>query len=351
MSPPEGHVWVDPDGLKRAGEEYERHAVYYDHQLRNVQGLRLMYDGCWGDDDMGREFARSFLAGLDGAEAVLKGSHAHVRYAADSLKESSGDFADTEDDAVDAGGRLITMAEPGTPPPATPGPQPATTPGAPPPPSGATENAIPSEYFGTPQTPASPVQGGPANLSLNADPTSNTTPLTMHDGEKVTPGPDGSIPSEHFGEPQTPATPAQGGPNHLSLNAEPPQRSPYEGEVQAPVYDPAPLEPGQMPSTSDVRTPVGGATPEVPDPYLNGHPVDEGFRLVALTPEPDGSVVYDANRYDSVTPVPRSAVSDSAGQPIPGDGLRFFLVQDNPLGDPEAPGYRSLPISVQPPAG
>ncbi|MCO8275481.1 hypothetical protein M1L60_33350 [Actinoplanes sp. TRM 88003] len=358
MSPPSGHIYVDPEGLKRAGEAYDDHAQYYDHQLRNVQGLRSTYDGCWGDDEMGREFATSFLAGLDGAEAVLKGSHAHVRYAADTLADSGTDYRDTEDGAVDAGTRLIALAEPGPPPPISPGPPPPTTLANQPSPAAADENPIPQEYFGKPQIPASPVQGGAANLSLSTDPTGDTTPLTMRDGEKA----DGLIPSEHFGTPQTPASPTHGGP--LNLIAEPggetPARSPYGGEVEAPVHTAAPLGPGHGPHEGDVQTPGAGAAPlapghggapEISAPHYNGQPLEDGVRMVALAPEPDGSFVFDANRYDSVTPVSQSAVSGAQGQPIPGDGLRFFLVRENPDVDPDAPGYRSLPITLRPDAG
>jgi hypothetical protein len=273
MSSTEGKIYVDPDGLKKAGEHYGDHAATYAGQLAGLQVLRSSYQGCWGDDEMGKQFEQTFVAGLDNAEAVLKGSHARVRYVAESLQHGSDGYTEADDDARDAGERLLLSTQ--SEPPARPG-----TRAEPAPADG--DRSVAAVFTGLGQgidigKPAVPVSGG--------------EPVPSHDGPV-----------------QPPAVTAE------------PRRS--------------------SPPTSD-------EVPEVAGARVHGRPVAKGHRVVALTADPDGTVTYDANRYDSVMPLPGSAVT-SHGEPVPGD-LQFFVVRDNPHADPTAPGYRSVPVAVAAP--
>ncbi|MCM4083592.1 hypothetical protein [Paractinoplanes hotanensis] len=294
MSPIEGKVYVDPEGLKRTGEAYDEHAVRYSGLLAEVQGLRVSYHGAWGDDDMGREFGQTFLAGLDNVEAVLKGSHAQVRYASESLVESSDGYAKADDDAYDAGVRLSLSAQSELPAQAT-----MRTGSAP---DSVTSAATPSLHFVEPSTPARPLIG---------------------DAPKSGDSTDTVAPSSHYEDPRPAAMPLASGAISPDLSTE---------------ATPAGTFTAAGPSSHS-------GVPEVAGARVNGRPVAEGHRVVAFAADPDGSVTYDANRYDSVLPVPCSAVT-SHGEPVPGEGLRFFVVRDNPHADPSAAGYHSLPVAV-----
>ncbi|GAA0389164.1 hypothetical protein GCM10009541_35270 [Micromonospora gifhornensis] len=86
-------------------------------------------------------------------------------------------------------------------------------------------------------------------------------------------------------------------------------------------------------------------TRDISGMLVNAERLPQGCRLVALVPLPDGTVQVDANRYESVTPVAASAVTDPQGRPIDPDGRQFFVVRDNPNVDPTAAGYRPLLVA------
>ncbi|GIJ50330.1 hypothetical protein Val02_72160 [Virgisporangium aliadipatigenens] len=81
---------------------------------------------------------------------------------------------------------------------------------------------------------------------------------------------------------------------------------------------------------------------------LNGVPVGDGYRLLALKPFPDGTVTLDVNRFDVVAPVaPATAITTATGNPIDTDGLVLFVVNPAAGVDPTVPGYEPLPMTYE----
>jgi len=98
---PEGRLWVNPEGVTAVGDSYLGHSALYEKHVRRVQSLRARYADAWGDDEMGREFAKKFLAGLDDLEDLLGGVRGTLDYTASSLRLAGKSYRDADDSALE----------------------------------------------------------------------------------------------------------------------------------------------------------------------------------------------------------------------------------------------------------
>ncbi|WBB80452.1 hypothetical protein O7606_03450 [Micromonospora sp. WMMD882] len=103
MSVPDGSIWVDPEGVVRAGDAYADHLARYDGYLRQLDGLRNRFAPAWGDDELGTGFKNEFDQTLDVVEAIVRTVRASVEYAAVGLRLSGQGYGQAEDDAKLAG--------------------------------------------------------------------------------------------------------------------------------------------------------------------------------------------------------------------------------------------------------
>ncbi|XVU28946.1 WXG100 family type VII secretion target [Actinoplanes sp. CA-054009] len=122
------------------------------------------------------------------------------------------------------------------------------------------------------------------------------------------------------------------------------------GESDTPP--PATARDGETDATP-VRAAVTAAAPRVAfDPathtnlLVDGKTAPEGYRVTALTAQPDGTVSFDANQYEAVAPLGFTPVTDAHGEAVePGDDKRFFLVKDAPqAATGREPMYVSIPV-------
>ncbi|WDZ83744.1 hypothetical protein [Micromonospora cathayae] len=103
MSQPNGHVWVDPDGVTRVGDAYADHLARYDGYLRQLYGLRDRFAPAWGDDEIGNQFKDKFDQTIDVVEGIILGVRGSVEYAAVGLRLSGQGYGQADDDAKLAG--------------------------------------------------------------------------------------------------------------------------------------------------------------------------------------------------------------------------------------------------------
>jgi hypothetical protein len=137
MSQPQGHLWVDPDGVSRVGDSYAEHVEIYQRYLSQLVSLRQRYANSWGNDDMGTQFSSAFLGGIDNLEKLIGGIKGTLEYTATGLRESGKLYREADDAAREVSNKMARNVEstlttlkiltarapeePGSPPPAQEG--------------------------------------------------------------------------------------------------------------------------------------------------------------------------------------------------------------------------------------
>jgi hypothetical protein len=124
--------------------------------------------------------------------------------------------------------------------------------------------------------------------------------------------------------------------------------------------DESALEVGHQMAADFDSLPAGGSSPAVPaissyrmtpeyaSARVGGEPLPEGYRLQALNPFPEGTTRVDANLYESITPLAGTPVTTADGRPLDPEDGQFFVVKENAVADPTAPGYQPLFLSFGP---
>ena len=293
MSPPDGTLWVDPEGVSSVGDSYADHADHYKKYLAQIADMRIRYQGAEGNDDMGKAFSAKFLAGMDSLEGAVKGALGGLDYTADGLLVGGRIYREADDDTVDAATLLSRRMGTGA------------APSAPAPPSGA----------------------GAGNDGL--------TPHTR--AAAATPG--GATPtrSEANHEGSMPPAPS------ISTAA-----TPAGALTDGPT--PGPCATGAMTTGAPAAREVSAhrVDPAYAEAHVGGKPIPDGYHLRAFIPVSDGSVCLDASPYDSISPLNSGTVTDPDGRKLdPGEG-RFFLVQDNPIADASTPARQPLYVEFPP---
>ena len=120
MSLPSGRLWVNPEGVTAVGDSYRNQAALYERHLRHIQMLRAHYADAWGDDDMGKEFSKKFLSGLDNLENLLAGVRGTLDYTATALRAAGTSYRDADDVAGELAHGLNARLTETTQLPATP---------------------------------------------------------------------------------------------------------------------------------------------------------------------------------------------------------------------------------------
>lgn len=104
-------MWVDPERLDSLGGTYGEHAARWQLHLRNLEQLRARHAGSWGHDDMGQEFAKEFLKGMDSLELTVDAVRQNLEYVADGLTSGAQMYNDAEDSAEEAARALESGVE------------------------------------------------------------------------------------------------------------------------------------------------------------------------------------------------------------------------------------------------
>ena len=291
MSPPDGTLWVDPEGVSSVGDSYAEHADHYKKYLAEIADMRIRYQGAWGNDDMGKAFSAKFLAGMDSLEGVVKGVLGGLEYTAEGLRGGGKSYREADDGAADAAKMLSRRMGAGAKPTASP-------------PSGAGAGDVGL----APRTRAAASTTGGTSEGAEA-----------HDGKLTPPTPDVSTAATPAGALTDGPTPGPCATGAMTTGA------PAAREVSAHRVDPAYAE-----------------------AHVGGKPIPDGYHLRAFIPVSDGSVCLDASPYDSISPLDSGTVTDPDGRKLdPGEG-RFFLVQDNPIADASTPARQPIYVEFPP---
>lgn len=99
MSGFQGRLWVDPQAVSCVGDTYEEHVQIYHRYLSQLTSLRQRYATSWGTDDLGNQFSRAFLAGIDNLEKLVEGIKGTLEYTATGLHQSGKLYRDADDAA------------------------------------------------------------------------------------------------------------------------------------------------------------------------------------------------------------------------------------------------------------
>ncbi|WP_435089811.1 WXG100 family type VII secretion target [Micromonospora aurantiaca (nom. illeg.)] len=281
---PGGRLWVDPDGVEGLGKAYESHVQLYESYLSQLTALRARYADAWGDDDMGEQFSTKFLQGLDNLEAIIGGVKGTLHYTAQGLKESGRAYREADEAALDVSRKMA------------------------------------KDFDGL----DGPTYARRAVAGPVLEPTAEGEPRRPHLlSRRLAVG-------EPAGEPVA-------------------ERARFLPQQQGTPL--LPLEPAEALIPLTAATPAISSyfvRPEYATAHVGGRPLPEGYRLIALNPFEDGSTRVDANLYDSITPLTGTPVTTPDGRAIdPGQG-RFFVVKENTVVDPTAPGYQPLYLSYAP---
>ncbi|MET7468182.1 WXG100 family type VII secretion target [Micromonospora sp. NPDC005686] len=303
---PGGRLWVDPDGVEGLGKAYAAHVQLYESYLAELTALRARYANAWGDDDMGEQFSTKFLEGLDNLEAIIGSVRGTLRYTAQGLTESSRAYREADEAALDVSRKMAKDFDGLTYPTRRAVASPALEP---------TEAGEPHRArlmsrrlaVGVPAGEPDAEQGEPHRPRLRR--------LAVGERVAVPAADQATLAPRQYGTPMLPVQPAE------------------------PL---TPLTPAHPAISSYFMR------PEYATAHVGGRPLPEEYRLISLNPFEDGSTRVDANLYDSITPLAGTPVTTPDGQPIdPGQG-RFFVVKENPVVDPTAPGYQPLYLSYAP---
>lgn len=116
MSYLRGHLWVNPDGVRGVGGAYGEHQGEYQSYLDGLITLRVNNANSWGDDDLGLEFARSFLAGLDNLESMIGGVIGQLMYTSNGLRTSGKLYHVVDEEAAEVGEKMARNFESVLPP-------------------------------------------------------------------------------------------------------------------------------------------------------------------------------------------------------------------------------------------
>ncbi|MGW3857980.1 hypothetical protein, partial [Micromonospora arida] len=111
MSQYDGSIYVDPDGVTKAGGLYGEHATTYAGYLAYIEAVRSHYGSSWGSDEMGRKFAESFLKGMNALELIIKGTVGMLQYTSDGLLAGGKEYRAADEDALAAGRKLLGLSE------------------------------------------------------------------------------------------------------------------------------------------------------------------------------------------------------------------------------------------------
>jgi len=101
VTPPNGRLWVNPEGVSAVGDSYLDHAALYEQHMRRIESLRARYADAWGDDEMGKEFSKKFVAGLNDLEDLLGGVRGTLDYTATALRTAGTSYREADDTALE----------------------------------------------------------------------------------------------------------------------------------------------------------------------------------------------------------------------------------------------------------
>ncbi|WP_067494986.1 WXG100 family type VII secretion target [Actinoplanes sp. TFC3] len=346
MTLPHGRLWVNPEGVSQVGDTYAEHVQLYQQYLEQLQSLRDRYADSWGDDDMGTQFSKKFLGGMDNLEQLIGGVKGTLNYTAEGLRESGKAYRDADDQAAEAGHKMAANFE-------------STLPATP---LSATRREVDSTQQGEPLRvmramttqervlrPAQPTQESERAGILESGPITREVRTRVPaagvpNGETVdTRGEVTDLEMEPLQARRMLARPADAGLEPLQPTTPGVPASPGLEPLQPtlPARMPGAAPVGMMTSSHLMRVDYFGA-------QIGGEPLPEGYRLEALNPLPDGTTRVDANRYDSITPVNGAEVTGANGQPLDAGGGQFVVVKENPDVDPLAEGYQPMYLGFNP---
>jgi uncharacterized protein YukE len=101
-----GKLFVNPEGVSSVGREYGVQADKIRLHAREIQNVRDQYAGCWGNDQLGKQFEEKFVNGLNALEGIVTRVADTLDRTAKDLDDTGKDFRRADDDAGDAACQL-----------------------------------------------------------------------------------------------------------------------------------------------------------------------------------------------------------------------------------------------------
>lgn len=287
MTRPNGHLWVDPEGVQVVGFAYGEHEGQYGSFIEWLTSIRSDGAAVWGDDDLGQQFSQTFVAGLVNLERLIGGVVGLLEFTSNGLVTSGKIYRTADDEATEYGFTLASSFASALPP----------------------GFGVGKHVVDHPPGEERPSRSGELLRLERGE--RRQGPLLA--GKHVT----DDVPSPTFLRSLKPAVLA---------------------------------EPGSF-ATAGVLHPLlsAGLTKlDFATAHVSGQPLPAGYQLVGFLPLADGAVYIDANKYDSVVPVSEASVTTPTGQPIDPGKTMLFVVKENPNVDPTTPGYESLVMRYPP---
>ncbi|WP_406077934.1 hypothetical protein [Micromonospora sp. NBC_00858] len=286
---------------------YAEHVALYDGYLKQLTALRERYGSSWGDDDMGTQFSKQFLAGLDNLEGLVKNVKGTLDYTAEGLQSSGKLYREVDDEANEAGHKMANDFD------------------------GNLGQQLHAARSGGSKDAPNGAEAVSLGRSAPVDPPTHALVSAPRGEQQAHSGSDmlRSAPSVHAD----------------ILRSEPSVQGTVTGAPQAPDgRNSAALDGGNfLPVPSRKWT-----KPEYSTAHVDGTPLTAGYRLQSFDAFADGSACVDVNLYESVSPVGGLPVTTADGQPIDTEGSQLFVVKENPDVDPTEPGYRPTLVKFGP---
>ncbi|MBF6507426.1 hypothetical protein IU422_06680 [Nocardia farcinica] len=283
-------MYVDPEGLGRSSERYAKLQAHIQDLITNVDQLVSQYSKAFGTTDHGKKALESFQKGMDGYTQGLRGIADSLEYVELNLKSNSQLYAQARDNADDISASFQKSVLPDSAPPGQ--------------------------------------ERGDSRSSVLPD---SAPPGQERGDSRSSVLPDSAPPGQERGESKSPM--------HTSPRTElASKRLLGKGEAIE-VPDAAPGE--HVETRSPDMTSMLSMQPMKANEQLvvDGAPIKEGQRVLAVRELPDGSVRFNAGEYSDIVPldgvdvqfVDQDAPASAREHPVR-DGERLFLVTEKPGG-------------------
>jgi uncharacterized protein YukE len=89
---------LDPDQLRAGVSTLKQLADQYNSALDQWRNTLRQHDGCWGDDDMGKQFGQNFTSSEQQVDSGVDSGQQWFQSSTDLLNQAQNDFESTDSD-------------------------------------------------------------------------------------------------------------------------------------------------------------------------------------------------------------------------------------------------------------
>lgn len=90
--------FLDPDGLSEGSREMREHGHVLNEAYLRLKGMLDVHYGCWGNDEVGKSFAKNYVPGAEKFTTGGQQVGAALPSLADDIDESSTTFQSVDED-------------------------------------------------------------------------------------------------------------------------------------------------------------------------------------------------------------------------------------------------------------